>query len=293
MSNFINVDMFGYAKMLTDTILGTTYGAIVMVPGSVKINVDPTTGRAAFYSDGVLEEYGQALGEVKIALGLSTVPLAVQADLLGHTLDGVGGMDSKAADQAPYFGFFYRRKKANGKFRYVRIWKALLGESKDDSETADSNPKFQNDNFEGVALPRRSDGKWRKFTDEEEPGYVDVSGTWSTAMEGIADLVAPTIASSVPTTGAAAVAVGSLYTWTFSKALNVATVTTNNFQLINDTTGAIVPGTVVYNAGAKTVAFTPTAALTAATKYLASADADVMDLAGNHLVPTYRIFTTA
>ena len=293
MSNFINVDNFGYAKMTSDTASGATYGTIVMVPGAVKIYVDATTGRSPFYGDGVILEYGQVLGETKIALDVSTVPLSVQGDLLGHTLDGMGGMICKASDQAPYVGFFYRRKKANGRYRYVKILKALFGESKDDADTAVATPKFQNDSFDGVAIPRLFDLAWRKYADADEPGYVDVSSTWFTAIEGTPDLVAPTIASSVPTTGATGIAIGTTYVWTFSKSLNPSTVTTANFSLVKDTDGSLVAGTVAYNDAAKTVTFTPSGNLTAATKYLAYADNDVMDLAGNHLVATYRIFTTA
>ena len=64
MSNFINVDNFGYAVMTKDDSTGATYGAVKMLPGSaVKVSVDATTGRAPFYADGAIQEYGQTLGE--------------------------------------------------------------------------------------------------------------------------------------------------------------------------------------------------------------------------------------
>lgn len=292
-SNFISVDNFGYAILTKDDATGATYSAVKMVPGSVKIYVDATSGRAPFYADGMIQEYGQVLGEIKVSLDLNTVPLVVQADLLGHTLDGLGGIIAKSTDMSPYVGFFYRRKKANGKFRYVKVLKALFGESKDDADTATATPKFQNDTFDGVAFPRIFDSAWRKFADAEEPGYVDVSTTWFTVIEGAADLVAPVISSSVPIANATAVAVGTTYVWTFSKSLNPSTINTNNFYLIKDTDGSLVAGTLVYNDPAKTVTLTPTVALTAATKYLAVANGYVKDLAGNALVSTTRIFTCA
>lgn len=294
MSNFINVDNFGYAIMTKDDATGATYGAIKLVSGAVKISVQPTSGRSAFYADGVITEYGQVLGEIKISVDLSTVSLAVQADLLGHTLDGLGGMTCKATDVAPYVGFFYRRKKANGKFRYVKVLKALFGESKDDAETAVATPKFQNDQFDGVALPRTFDTMWRKYADADEVGYVDVSATWFASIEGAVDVTPPTITLSVPTTGATAVVVGTTYVWTFSESLNPSTVNSKNFYLIKDTDGSIVASSsVVYNDAAKTVTLTPASALTAATKYLAVSDNDTTDLAGNSLVTNTRIFTTA
>lgn len=292
MSNFINVDKLYYALMTKDDATGVAYSAPKAIPGTQKIAVDPATGRAPFYADGFIQEYGQTLGEIKVTLDLSTVPLAVQADLLGHALDGVGGMINKSTDQAPYVAIMYRRKKANGKFRYVKILKCLFGESKDDAETATASPKFQNDSFGGVALPRIYDSSWKKSADEEETGYVDVSTSWFTAVEN-ADVTAPTISSSVPTTNATGVSISTTYQWVFSESLNPATVNINNFYLVKDSDMSIVAGTVAYNDSTKTVTFTPGSNLTAATKYLAIADGDITDLAGNKLVLTARAFTTA
>jgi phi13 family phage major tail protein len=289
--NFINVDKLYYAIMTKDDGTGVAYGAPKAMPGAVKIAVDAANGRAAFYADGGIQEYGQTLGEIKVTLDVSTVPLAIQADILGHTLDGVGGMVNKVTDQAPYVALMYRRKKSNGKFRYIKVLKCLFGESKDDAETATASPKFQNDNFSGVALPRVNDGKWKAMADEEEIAYVDVSATWFTAVEGI-DVTPPSIVSSVPTVNAVAISVNTTYQWVFTESINPATVNVGNFYLIKDTDGSLIAGTTAYNDLTKTVTFTPSGALSAATRYAAIADGDVSDLAGNKLIIATRFFTT-
>jgi hypothetical protein len=54
-----------------------------------------------------------------------------------------------------------------------------------------------------------------------------------------------------------------------------------------------VAGTVAYVDATKTVTFTPTSSLSAATKYQAVADIDITDILGNHLAYSEKFFTTA
>lgn len=293
MSNFINTDKLYYALMTKDDSTGATYGAPKAFPGTQKIGLEAGAGRAAFYADGAVQEYAQTLGEIKVSLDVSTVPLAIRAELLGHTLNGMGGMTYNVNDIAPYVAIMFRRKKANGKYRYMKVLKCMFGEPKDNAESANASPKFQADSFSGVGMPRIYDGAWAKAADEEETSYVDVSGNWFTSVEGAVDITAPTITASVPAAAATGVVVSTTYVWTFSESLVASLVNSDNFYLIKDTDGSMVTGTLAYNDAAKTVTFTPSANLTAATKYLAVADNGVTDLAGNRLVRTARVFTTA
>ena len=101
-----------------------------------------------------------------------------------------------------------------------------------------------------------------------------------------ADLVNPTC-TVVPLDAAAAVSVNTTVVWTFSKNLDSAAVNSANVKLIEAPVGAAayVAGTIVLsNAGAATtITFTPTAALTAATQYLAVLTSGIKDMAGNAL----------
>lgn len=291
--NFINVDNLYYAVCTKDDATGATYQAPKAIPGSVKIAVQPETGKQPFYSDGIITEYGQVTTQAKLSLDVSTVPLTTQADLLGHTLDGMGGIISKVTDISPYVALFYRRKKSNGKYRYMKLLKCIFAPSKEDAETTTNNVKFQNDTFEGVAMGRIYDKQWKRMSDEEEVGYIDVSATWFTTVDGVADITPPTIVSTIPASAATAVAISTTYQWVFSESINPSTININNFYLIKDTDGTTIPGTAAYVDATKTVTFTPTSVLSAATKYIAIADGDVADLAGNKLVISAKYFTTA
>jgi hypothetical protein len=57
---------------------------------------------------------------------------------------------------------------------------------------------------------------------------------------------------------------------TFSELLDPATITSNNFTLVQQSNGQPVAGTAIYNGTTQTVTFTPAAYLTANTTYLAT-----------------------
>lgn len=293
-SNFINVDKLYYAVMTSQDISPLpTYSAPKPLMPAAKINVDPNTNKVPYYADGAQQEMAQITADGKVTLQGSVLSLAVQADIFGHVLDGTGGITYNKNDVAPFVAIFYRREKANHKFRYMKMYKCLFSDPKDAAETSNTTVKPQDDTIEGVFFSRISDGNWKKIIDEETAGYVDVSSTFFNQVDGAVDVVAPTVLSTVPAANATAVAVGAPFVWTMSESLNPSTVIANNFYLIKDSDGSIVGATVVYNDAAKTVTLTPTVALSAASKYLAIVDTDVVDITGNHMVAITKIFTTA
>ena len=108
------------------------------------------------------------------------------------------------------------------------------------------------------------------------------------------DTVAPTIASTVPAANATAIAVGASMNWTFSEAIQSALVTARHFGLVKDTDGSVVAGALSVSGDNKTVTFTPTANLTAATAYRPVVMPGVKDVSGNELAAMdVRKFTTA
>ncbi len=126
-------------------------------------------------------------------------------------------------------------------------------------------------------------------------GITDVAGnplaapaTW-TFTTG-ADMVAPTLVLTIPTTNATVVALISPVIAQFDEAVNATMAT---FTLKNGATA--IPGTVTTNAGNKTATFTPTSTLPANTVLTATLTAGVADLAGNPLTgaPIIWSFTTA
>jgi len=293
-SNFINCDKLYYAVMTgidTATALPTYTTPQVLVPAA-KIQVDATNSQVAYYADGVNQEMAQVMTEGKITIQGSTIPLATLSAILGHTLDGLGGLAYGKNDIAPYVAIFYRRAKANGKYRYVKLYKCLFADPSDAAATANASVTPQDDSIAGAFYSRIYDTNWKHVTDDETAGYIDVSTTFFNQVDVANSLIAPVISSTLPLSGATSVPDTSTYQWVMSEAINPSTVTTNNFFLANDVTGVVVPGSVVYNSATFTVTFTPTASLTTATRFMAVANSYVKDMFGNALVYAERYFTS-
>ncbi|MBT9457526.1 MAG: DUF3494 domain-containing protein [Burkholderiaceae bacterium] len=110
---------------------------------------------------------------------------------------------------------------------------------------------------------------------------------WSfvTATAAPLDTTRPTVTFTVPTIGAAAVAVNTKISATFSEEMNPATLSTTSFSVTNTTAGTTVAGAVSYVAASRTVTFTPAlaASLASGSLFTATITSAATDLSGNAL----------
>jgi methionine-rich copper-binding protein CopC len=96
-----------------------------------------------------------------------------------------------------------------------------------------------------------------------------------------------------PLNGATGVSLAGTSLITFSEPIDPATLTTTTYNLRVTSTGDIIPGTIVYNATARTAEYKPTGSLPNATNVTVTVTAGVKDLAGNALSPVFTsTFTT-
>src|SRR6185369_1543730 len=137
------------------------------------------------------------------------------------------------------------------------------------------------------------------FTATITTGAQDVAGNamasnvvWTFTTGVAADIVAPTVLSTVPANGATGVPTNQVVTATFSEAMNAATISAATFSLSGP--GATpVPGTVSYSAPTHVTTFTPTSALAASTTFTATITTGARDVAGNAMaVNKVWTFTT-
>ena len=111
------------------------------------------------------------------------------------------------------------------------------------------------------------------------------------------DTTAPTVNSTSPSNGVTNAGIGTSITATFSEAIDPATINANTFVL-QDSTNAVVPATVSYDAASRTATLQPSNALTAGTTYRATligstTQPRIQDLAGNALAANFTwSFTT-
>lgn len=107
------------------------------------------------------------------------------------------------------------------------------------------------------------------------------------------DSTPPTVSSVDPADTEPAAAITDNIVWTFSEAIQDASVTAGNFYLMKATDGTLIAGDLSIDSTKKIVTLNPTDSLDAATAYIAVAS-NVKDLAGNVMAePSITNFATA
>ena len=116
----------------------------------------------------------------------------------------------------------------------------------------------------------------------------------STFTTEILDTTPPTVTSVSPPEGAATVATNTAIQVAFSEPMNPTTINTTTVSLKNTATSAVIPATVVYNAGTNSATLTPSGPLSNATQYTVTVTTGVKDVAGNAMTTQFvSNFTTA
>jgi len=186
MSTRIGVEDLVYAIMTTEGV----YSSPVSIAPAMKVGLKPTISSETLYGDNTAQETISIVGDTKVELETTYLTLAVQAALLGRTLDAVTGIMGHSNDDiAPYVALGFRAKKANGTYRYVWLLKGKFDEPAEDFETVEDKVKFQTPKITAMFVTRL-DGYF-KYTADEEEGTVDE--TFLDAVHSpTLDLVAPT-----------------------------------------------------------------------------------------------------
>ena len=275
------------SKILTDDSTAVTYAIPIDIPGVTSLRITPKFIEKELKGDETILDVYSKLVSIDWSFEGAKMSLAALAVIMGGAVES-GGITPEATqtyslnttDRPSFF-------KLEGQSTYTDAGDIHVVLHKCKANKCDY--ELKGEDYATVTASGKAIGtvKDSKIKD------IIVNETVTPIISEASESVAPTIVSSVPTTDATAVATSAIYAWTMSESLNPATVTKNNFYLVKDTDGTLVPGTVTYVDATKVVTFTPTSALSAVTKYLAIVDNDVTDVAGNHIVATARIFTTA
>jgi phi13 family phage major tail protein len=270
-----NIKKLVYAIMTDEAT--ETYGAVKAAPPMRSLKIDAKSEMAKLYCDGVVVEAASALGDIGVDVETQDVPLEIQADWLGHTLDSANGvLTYNENDKAPYLALGYQRVKANGKNRYVWLYKVKFSEIAEEGKSKEGGKvEFQTPKISGIGVANKN-GDWKKVADDDTKGSA-ISGYLDTIPTSTPfDAVAPTV-TTVPLDAATGVAVAANIVFTFSKAINPADVTNGNFILMK----ANVPVACTLSLGTNNTVVTmdPNSNMSAGT-YVAICSVDVRSASG-------------
>jgi hypothetical protein len=136
-----------------------------------------------------------------------------------------------------------------------------------------------------------------QYTATVTTGARDAAGNPMTAAKTwtftTADVVAPTVTSVVPASGATGVALNTTVRVTFSEPMLVSTINSTNITLRPTSSATPITATVTYEAGTNTAVLTPSAPLSPSTNYTVTVTTGVRDASNNALASQFTsTFTT-
>lgn len=281
----VGFDQLYYAVMTDEE--AEVYAAPVRLPGARTLNLSPNVESEDLPGDDMIYHTEDALNYYDIELNIAELDTADQAAILGKQIDANGGLIDSSNDIAPYVALLYRRRMANGKYRYTVIYKTKFAPSEENAETKGTTPTFQTPTITGKAIPL-SNGDFRRTYTEGDPGVTSqfLSDFFNAVVIPTDDPTALTV-TVAPADEATDVALNSVITWTFNKSIAVSTVTAANFMVIGAT------GTLSLDATGKIVTFTPSSNLAADTEYIAVVTVGVKSIDGKSLATqSATAFTT-
>lgn len=162
--------------IMTDEVM-ETYAVVKPAPPLINIKIVPKVDAVTLYADNQAVETATSVGDIAIDFETQDMPLEVQADILGHTLDPLdGSMIYNINDKAPYVAVGYQRTKGNGKNRYVWLYKVKFQEIAEEGVTQADKVTFQTPKVTGIGIANKN-GEWKTVADEDSGAVVDFLAT--------------------------------------------------------------------------------------------------------------------
>ncbi len=164
-----------YAKLKNDDETGVSYDAVKKIIGAINASIKPKSSSETLYADDGAADTVSALGETEVEFEVKDIPLAIQADLLGHTVKN-GVLIKNASDIAPYVAIGFKALKSNGKYRFMWLLKGRFELLEENYETKGDKVNFQTPKIKGSFIKVDATGDWQYTGDEDETDFKPETG---------------------------------------------------------------------------------------------------------------------
>jgi|GEM_PF-658095 len=168
-SVLIDVDRLVVARLLADDENGVSYAAPESVPGVTGIALTLNHSIGTFYADGGVYETFPQQGDIEASVSLAGLSAEKRAEYTGANYSATTGLvvDGKA-DNPPYVAIGFRSQKANGRYRYVWLYKGKFSKSDSANRTKSGSVTPQPEKYTFKAAMRDYDGNWRQMLDSDD-----------------------------------------------------------------------------------------------------------------------------
>ncbi len=167
------------APLTTDTEAELTYGTLQAVAGAMEASVTPENADPDVqYADDIEFDVLYPDPELSFKTKMADLPLVIQEQIFGHTIDENGVLVRKASDKPPYFAVGFMSEKSNGRFRYVWLYKVRAKPVTETYATKEGGTiTRQTGEVEWVAIKRTHDSLYQAVADEGENAFTAEMGT--------------------------------------------------------------------------------------------------------------------
>lgn len=174
-----------------DDDTGTTYDAPVKIGKAMTANVQPQFNTAELRADDGVAETAESRGVTNVTVQTDDISKEAQAKILGKTINADGVLMDSEDDRPPYGAIAFRSEKANGKYRYVVLYKGKFTLPEANYETKQETPAFQTPTINGRFIRRNSDNLHGAQVDEDDEGIAQsiIDNWFSAPYEESADPV--------------------------------------------------------------------------------------------------------
>ncbi|MEC5258484.1 MULTISPECIES: major tail protein [Bacillus] len=196
----VGLENLVYAKLVKDEKGDIQYGEVKDFAPVISAKVDTSSENGTLYANNGPIIAKTQIGETKVSLGVSEIPMDVLADITGQQL--VKGVIAFKQDAVPpYVALGFTGTKEDGTKRMVWLTKGRFGLPTEDRKTAEDKIDFQTDEIEGTFI-QRSDKIFKIVGDSGIPGFEEFESTFFDQVFDVTKLA--DTGTTAPTEGGAA-----------------------------------------------------------------------------------------
>lgn len=151
-----------------DDETGTTYEQGIRIGKAIQANVQPQYNTADLRADDGVAETAESRGVTTVTVQTDDISKEAQAVIFGKKINEDGVLLDSEDDRPPYGALAFRSEKANGKYRYVVLYKGKFTLPEANYETKQETPAFQTPTIEGRFIRRNSDNLHGAQVDEDD-----------------------------------------------------------------------------------------------------------------------------
>lgn len=165
----IGLQNLHYATITKDDETGTTYSEIKKIAPAISVGMTTTTNSAILYADDAPGDIDTTTGATEVTINTADLPTAVEAALLGHTVNEAGVLVENFDDQPPYVAIGFSSRTSDGGEMFVWLLKGKFRVPDANHATKTDNIEYQTPSIVGTFVRRQFDNNWRykaRSTDE-------------------------------------------------------------------------------------------------------------------------------